>query len=83
MGNPRKVGMTLWGEEEATERADFGGNAAKGAKAKFATTKFRQKSQQEQAAASKLRMEKRDEKTGGRPGKAGKAEAAQTKRPDP
>src|SRR5699024_4243372 len=40
----------------------FGGGAAKGAKAKFVTTKFRHKSQQEQTAASKLRMEKRGEK---------------------
>ena len=50
------------GRGGATERADFGGAAAKGAQAKFATTKFRQKSKQEQAAASKLRMEKRGEK---------------------
>lgn len=50
------------GRGGATERADFGGSAAKGAKAKFATTKFRHKSQQEQTAASKLRMEKRGEK---------------------
>ena len=50
------------GRGGATERADFGGSAAEGAKAKFATTKFRQKSKQEQAAASKLRMEERGEK---------------------
>lgn len=50
------------GRGSATERADFGGDTAKGAKAKSATTKFRQKSQQEQAAASKLRMEKQGEK---------------------
>ena len=50
------------GRGGATERADFGGSAAKEAKAKFATTKFRHKSQQEQTAASKLRMEKRGEK---------------------
>ena len=61
MGNPAKSDDFV-GRGGATERADFGGNAAKGAKAKFATTKFRQKSQQEQAAASKLRMEKRGEK---------------------
>ena len=41
---------------------DFVGRG--GAQAKFATTKFRQKSKQEQAAASKLRMEKRGEKLG-------------------
>ena len=61
MGNPAKSDDFV-GRGGATERADFGGDAAKGAKAKFATTKFRQKSQQEQAAASKLRMEKRGEK---------------------
>ena len=50
------------GRGGATERADFDGSAAKEAKAKFATTKFQHKSQQEQTAASKLRMEKRGEK---------------------
>lgn len=68
MGNPAKSDDFV-GRGGATERADFGGNAAKGAKAKFATTKFRQKSQQEQAAASKLRMEKRGE-NGRPPGKS-------------
>lgn len=61
MGCPAKS-KDFVGRGGATERADFGGSAAEGAKAKFATTKFRQKSQQEQAAASKLRMEKRGEK---------------------
>ena len=45
MGNPAKSDDFV-GRGGATERADFGGNAAKEAKAKFATTKFRQKSQQ-------------------------------------
>ena len=61
MGCPAKS-KDFVGRGGATERADFGGSAAEGAKAKFATTKFRQKSKQEQAAASKLRMEKRGEK---------------------
>ena len=61
MGCPAKS-KDFVGRGGATERADFGGSAAEGAKAKFVTTKFRQKSQQEQAAASKLRMEKRGEK---------------------
>ena len=61
MGCPAKS-KDFVGRGGATERADFGGSAAEGAKAKFATTKFRQKSQQEQAAASKLRMEKCGEK---------------------
>ena len=58
MGYPAKS-KDFVGRGGATERADFGGSAAEGAKAKFATTKFRQKSKQEQAAASKLRMEER------------------------
>ena len=61
MGCPAKS-KDFVGRGGATERADFGGSAAEGAKAKFATTKFRQKSKQEQAAASKLRMEERGEK---------------------
>ena len=61
MGYPAKS-KDFVGRGGATERADFGGSAAEGAKAKFATTKFRQKSKQEQAAASKLRMEERGEK---------------------
>ena len=61
MGHPAKS-QDFVGRGGATERADFGGEAAKGAQAKFATTKFRQKSKQEQAAASKLRMEERGEK---------------------
>ena len=56
MGNPAKSDDFV-GRGGATERADFGGSAAKEAKAKF-----RHKSQQEQTAASKLRMEKRGEK---------------------
>ena len=42
------------GRGGATERADFGGSAAEGAKAKFATTKFRQKSKQEQAQIDQM-----------------------------
>ena len=61
MGCPAKS-KDFVGRGGATERADFGGSAAEEAKAKFATTKFRQKSKQEQAAASKLRMEERGEK---------------------
>ena len=61
MGCPAKS-KDFVGRGGATERADFGGSAAEGAKAKFATTKFWQKSKQEQAAASKLRMEERGEK---------------------
>ena len=60
--SPNGAPTKFVGRGGATERADFGGGAAKGAKAKFATTKFRHKSQQEQTAASKLRMEKRSEK---------------------
>ena len=49
-------------KQEPRERPGSWESAAEGAKAKFATTKFRQKSKQEQAAASKLRMEERGEK---------------------
>ena len=69
------------GRGGATERADFGGSAAKEAKAKFATMKFRHKSQQEQTAASKLRMEKRGEKL--EKAKEKLAKQKPTKPPDP
>ena len=60
-GDPAKSNDFV-GRGGATERADFGGNAAIGAKAEFATTKFRQKSEQKRVAESKLRMEKQADK---------------------
>ena len=44
-------------------------------------SKFRKKSQQERAAAAKLRMESQGEKAGTGPGEAGKAKAAEKARP--
>ena len=71
MGCPAKS-KDFVGRGGATERADFGGSAAEGAKAKFATTKFRQKSKQEQAQIDQMVQMIRTIQAGKQPPRSGR-----------